>query len=300
MVGARAQLRVFSAGVWHNIVLGGLAWLANLALPLTLSPLYFHALTVVDTLPNSGVGGEAGLKKGDVLLAIQGRKVDDMSAYREVLAMLVREEDGGFCVEPRLITELSKAMDRGKCCDEGSAGSLCFSKKESEEFEYYCLPVRPLLRIDKLHCRNSDGCEDQNMCLYPLLEGNSTRLIIADRQNQQQLIFLGSPGEMYQSVQLTKYSPRVAFLPLSLPDQLAKLLRYTFSISFALALLNIVPCYLLDGHHIASAIISLMPVTLSTKHMATFLITCLGTALVAINIALGLLAVIRDGRLSVL
>ena len=47
MVGARAQMRVFSAGVWHNIVLGGLAWVANLALPLTLSPLYFHALTGV-------------------------------------------------------------------------------------------------------------------------------------------------------------------------------------------------------------------------------------------------------------
>ena len=50
MVGARAQLRVFSAGVWHNIVLGGLAWVANLALPLTLSPLYFHALTGVPAL----------------------------------------------------------------------------------------------------------------------------------------------------------------------------------------------------------------------------------------------------------
>ena len=214
--------------------------------------------------------------------------------------MLVREEGGGFCVEPRLLSESSKAIDRGKCCDGGSAGSLCFSKKESEEFEYYCLPVRPLLSTDKLHCWNSDGCEDQNLCLHPLLEGNSTRLIIAGRQNRQQLIFLGSPGEMYQSVQLTKYSPRVAFLPLSLPDQLAKLLRYTFSISFALALLNIVPCYLLDGHHIASAIISLMPVAVGTKHLTTFLITCLGTALVAIKIALGLVAVLRDGRLSVL
>ena len=50
MVGARAQLRVFSAGVWHNIVLGGLAWVANLALPFTLSPLYFHALTGVPAL----------------------------------------------------------------------------------------------------------------------------------------------------------------------------------------------------------------------------------------------------------
>ena len=45
MVGARAQLRVFSAGVWHNLVLGAGAWLASLALPTILSPLYFTALS---------------------------------------------------------------------------------------------------------------------------------------------------------------------------------------------------------------------------------------------------------------
>ena len=45
MVGARAQLRVFSAGVWHNLVLGATAWVTSLALPTILFPLYFPALT---------------------------------------------------------------------------------------------------------------------------------------------------------------------------------------------------------------------------------------------------------------
>ena len=49
----------------------------------------------MDTLPNSGVGGEAGLKKGDVLLAIQGRKVDDMSAYRSSQNLLFCETECG-------------------------------------------------------------------------------------------------------------------------------------------------------------------------------------------------------------
>ena len=51
-------------------------------------------ILVVDILPNSGVGGEAGLKKGDVLLAIQGRKVDDMSAYRSYQNILFCESHG--------------------------------------------------------------------------------------------------------------------------------------------------------------------------------------------------------------
>ena len=45
MVGARAQLRVFGAGVWHNLVLGAGAWVTSLTLPTILSPLYIPALT---------------------------------------------------------------------------------------------------------------------------------------------------------------------------------------------------------------------------------------------------------------
>ena len=43
------------------------------------------------------------------------------------------------------------------------------------------------------------------------------------------------------------------------PPQVARLLWYLASISLALALLNIVPCYLLDGHHVAAALAQLLP-----------------------------------------
>jgi len=299
MVGARAQLRVFSAGVWHNLVLGVAAWTTSTTLPTILSPLYFPALTVADVSQDSGVGGEAGLRAGDVLLAIQGRRIGNLSAYREVLASLIREGGGGLCVEPSKLSKPVRTSEGNSCCEEGSSGSLCFTRNlQQSDHEYHCLAVRPLLKSERLHCWDGDdGCENDNVCLPPLLEGNSSRLLIADRQNQRQLIFLGSPAELYQSVQMTEYSPRVNHIPIRLPDQIAKLLRYTFSISFGLALLNIVPCYLLDGHHIASAIISLLPVPSGTKHMATFALTSLGSALVALNLVIGLVAVVREGRL---
>jgi len=214
--------------------------------------------------------------------------------------MLIREGGGGLCVEPNRLSKKPLKTFAGKsCCQEESSGSLCFTRnqQQGDYDEYHCLAVRPLLKTEKkLHCWD-DGCESGNVCLLPVLEGNLSRLLIADRQNQQQLIFLGSPAELYQSVQLTEYSPRVNQLPIRLPDQMAKLLRYTFSISFGLALLNLVPCYLSDGHHIASAIISLLPVPLGTKHMATFALTSLGSALVALNLIIGLVAVVREGRL---
>ena len=37
---------------------------------------------MTDVSQDSGVGGEAGLRAGDIVLAIQGRKIRDMSAYR--------------------------------------------------------------------------------------------------------------------------------------------------------------------------------------------------------------------------
>ena len=39
-------------------------------------------ISVTDVSQDSGVGGEAGLRAGDIVLAIQGRKIRDMSAYR--------------------------------------------------------------------------------------------------------------------------------------------------------------------------------------------------------------------------
>ena len=209
--------------------------------------------------------------------------------------MLIREGSGGLCVNPNKLTKPLRTFEGKSCCDGESSGSLYFTRSQSDE--YHCLAVRPLLKTERLYCWDGDECERGNVCLLPLLEGNSSRLLIADRQQKQQLIFLGSPAELYQSVQITEYCPRVAQFPIRLPDQTAKLLRYTFSISFGLALLNIVPCYLLDGHHIASAILSLLPVPQTTKHMATFTLTSLGSALVALNLGIGLVAVVREGRL---
>ena len=42
--------------------------------------------SVADVSQDSGVGGEAGLRAGDILLAIQGRKIANLSAYRSCIS----------------------------------------------------------------------------------------------------------------------------------------------------------------------------------------------------------------------
>ena len=43
-----------------------------------------------------------------------------------------------------------------------------------------------------------------------------------------------------------------------LPDLLLTFLHFLAAFSLGLALLNLVPCYLLDGHHIARAAVDLL------------------------------------------
>ena len=101
--------------------------------------------------------------------------------------------------------------------------------------------------------------------MVPEVEGNTTRLVVVGRREQQEFLFLGSPGELLVAVEVTGWRGRLAWLPLTLPDQVARLLWYLASLSLALALLNIVPCYLLDGQHVAAALAELLPLAPATR-----------------------------------
>lgn len=50
---------------------------------------------------------------------------------------------------------------------------------------------------------------------------------------------------------VSSYVPRTYLLPPIIPDAIELLMKYVVAFSVALALLNAVPCYALDGQHIA-------------------------------------------------
>ena len=121
---------------------------------------------------------------------------------------------------------------------------------------------------------------------------HSIRLVIIERGGGEgHFIFVGSPAEIhqvdtptshtptatppptfilpFQSVELSSFSPRSPLLPLRLPSQLSKLLRYISSISLALALLNVVPSYLLDGQHMVPYLLLLLIFSCSPAYTLT-------------------------------
>ena len=54
-------------------------------------------------------------------------------------------------------------------------------------------------------------------------------------------------GWTVQAIEVTNYAPVALWVPMGLPHMMEQLLAYTFSVSAAIALLNMAPVYGLDG-----------------------------------------------------
>ena len=80
-----SQLRVFSAGVWHNIVLAVIAWCLVSSAPILLAPGYSWGggVAVLRVQEGSSLQGPSGLVEGDVLIAVQGRPVNNIRDYKK-------------------------------------------------------------------------------------------------------------------------------------------------------------------------------------------------------------------------
>lgn len=77
---------------------------------------------------------------------------------------------------------------------------------------------------------------------------------------------------------------------LYLCKSLTQFFRYFISLSSALAILNVVPCYALDGQHIAKALLELIlpRIDPDNRELVFTLSVLLGTLLIAVNVLLAM------------
>ncbi|KAK2519679.1 hypothetical protein Q9233_011899 [Columba guinea] len=98
------------------------------------------------------------------------------------------------------------------------------------------------------------------------------------------------------SVSLSSFVPRQNFLSIDLPVVIETFckypLKYLISLSGALAVINAVPCFALDGQWILNsfleATLNSLIVEKQNRELVGFLILLAGSALLAANVALGL------------
>ena len=95
---------------------------------------------------------------------------------------------------------------------------------------------------------------------------------------------------------MSNYVPKSILIPLDLPYILQTFCKYLISLSGALVVLNVVPCYALDGQWILHAFIEMSLGPFVTRHARTAIFTSLlmlGTALLATNIIIALWSLFR-------
>ncbi|KPP58803.1 membrane-bound transcription factor site-2 protease-like [Scleropages formosus] len=320
------QLRIFCAGVWHNFVLCVAALTLLMLLPLLLFPLYATGTgaLVTEVVQGSPASGSRGLFVGDLVTRLEDCSVHTVEDWHSCIRRLSLASQTGYCVRTSSL-HLSWAAGRGigqgsapelgreggayrrldgtmECCNNSSLTDLCFSYRNNdlEGRMYACLPARKTMEASRT-CRSNADCQTDlrpGLCVVPSLE-NQTRLIRVRHPPQPDMLFVGYPPHLEHSVSLTNFVPRFGFLHLDMPgaiDTFCKypsfLYTYVVSLSGALAVVNAVPCFALDGQWMLTsfleAALTSLVVEKSNRELLGFFILLGGSALLAANVALGL------------
>uniref|UniRef100_A0A3Q3LTK9 Membrane-bound transcription factor site-2 protease n=1 Tax=Mastacembelus armatus TaxID=205130 RepID=A0A3Q3LTK9_9TELE len=307
LISPTQQLRIFCAGVWHNFVLCVCALAFLFLLPVVLFPMYSTGAgaLVTEVVQGSAADGPRGLSVGDIVTGLEDCPVRAVEDWSSCLSHLSHTPQTGYCVP---VTSLQPSWAHGRafkrldgtmdCCSNNSLTDLCFSYvkpqgRNSREKEYACMPVRKMVTGSQV-CRTDDDCaafHSASICVTPSLE-NQTRFIRVTHPPNTHMLFVGYPPHLQYAVSLTNFVPRFGFLYLDLPVFLETFCKYVVSLSGALAVVNSVPCFALDGQWMLNALLEATLVTVVTdrqkRELIGFFLLLAGSALLAANVALGL------------
>lgn len=293
------QLRIYCAGVWHNSVLVIIGLVLLWSLPSLLVPIYAtgQGAVVLNVLKESPVHGS--ITRGDTVLSLYGCQVYNKEDWNSCISKTLSSPQHGYCTD--MLTIIRKNSSKGAifsggvydCCQNSTSSRFCFKYQSlSHSKGHACLPARSTMQSRQL-CSLPTDCDGpgDKVCAHPSLD-NSSRLLRIIRSKGTDVLYVGDPLLLQYTIGVINYLPRSYLLPMEIPNMLEMFLIYLVSLSGALALLNMVPCYSLDGQW---ALFALVDHTLTSfipnedqRNMLCNIILTLGTLLLAANITLAL------------
>ncbi|XP_030058114.1 membrane-bound transcription factor site-2 protease [Microcaecilia unicolor] len=297
------QLRIFCAGIWHNFILGLASVLVLFLLPALLFPFYFTGVgaLVTEVIEDSPASGSRGLFVGDLVTHLQDCPVHNVDDWHACLDKLSQKAQTGYCINAATLQKLSfssrvyRRLDGSiECCSNNSLTDICFSYSNNLDSRLYsCLPARKAIEASQI-CRTSMDCQKDfvpSVCVTPSIE-NQTRLIRVKHPPHIDMLFVGYAVHLKYSVSISSFIPRYNIFSIELPVMIETFCKYLISLSGALAVINAVPCFALDGQWILNAFLEATLCSLITekqnRELVAFLILLAGSALLAANVALGL------------
>lgn len=268
VISPKRQLKIYCAGVWHNVILVlcavGVMW----ALPYMMAPLYKTGMgAVVTSVPHdSVVAGK--LEPGSVITKVNGCPVTSTNDWHECIGMVSHTAQTGYCLAEELMQSrpsfyenqtVLAADGTRECCDKDSLSDICFHVyyPQPRPNAYKCLTAR--LVSARQTCTNSRDCKEvmEHGCAFPAISDPS-KLVRITHTKGKDVLFLGDPRVLGFSFRTSAYNPIYPSVPLWLPDLLQTLCSYFVSLSGALALLNMVPAYFLDGQWVLVVLVDIV------------------------------------------
>ncbi|XP_044139893.1 membrane-bound transcription factor site-2 protease [Bufo gargarizans] len=297
------QLRIFCAGVWHNFILGLLGILILFPLPAILYPFYYTGVgaLVTEVVEDSPASGPRGLFVRDIITQIQDCPVTSVDDWHKCLNDISLKPQTGFCISTAILQQLHfpsrvyRRLDGSvECCSNNSLSDICFSYAgNGYSQQHACLPARKAIHSSP-ECQSNADCPKSSahsVCAIPSIE-NQTRLIRVKHPPQLDMLFIGYPAHLEYGVSLSSFIPRYKFLSVDLPVVIETFCKYVISLSGALAVINAVPCFALDGQWILNsfleATLTSLIVEKENRELLGFFILLAGSVLLTANVALGL------------
>lgn len=291
----RSQLRIMCAGVWHNIVLAMMAMMF-LSLGTWLYKPFFSTesgVSVRRMLPNSPLIGSTGLMVHDTIYKINDCSVKNSREWINCVLHTMREPNPGYCASEDFLEKHMKreaSPNEFECCDSTRKDDhLCFKflPNLKDNFTYSCLPARTVITQSEKFCRSDADCLGRKYCLTPLVE-NSTKVVQIQRLDKKDVLFIGYPADIFNTVVVSDWVSKFAFVSSEFPENVNLVLGYIVIFSSGLAVINVIPCFYFDGQYIVDILIRLV-LQATVGHQRFHSIMCLstkvaGTLLLSFNV----------------
>ncbi|KAJ1689991.1 hypothetical protein LUZ63_014146 [Rhynchospora breviuscula] len=288
-----SSLRIYCAGIWHNIVLCLGCALTILCLPLLLCPFYTHSegLVVLNVPKYSSLS--AHLSPHDVILTVDGLRVTSTDDWFKILTRDKSQNihKKGYCVPISWVEAgdiLMAGNSNGECIQDFSPFQT-LSCTNSSHFRSdkmgrlkHCLIAKDVVRLR--NCGDTGeycACSEEEVCMTPIEHPGMSWVEISyespyrsrcgqltpsldpnPNQDQnpcsQSFVYIGDASFVAQSLRLSPYKPRLGlFISLSvyIPYLMEKAFHSAFHVSLALAVVNCLPVYLLDGASILETVL---------------------------------------------
>ena len=146
------KLKIFTAGIWNNILLAGFSYIILLLLPFFLSPVYetSKAVFITKIIPRAPIKGENGLFVGDRVVEVNGCQVTNEDEWMECLQQTLSKPPA-YCVSEDFVHDNEESIhevDHLKsgsvsCCDPKNPAVNCFENPDVERLPQYVsdLPI---------------------------------------------------------------------------------------------------------------------------------------------------------------